>query len=74
MHASVRTVAWLTAYVGACVLGRFTVIQPENIGLVWPAAGVALVWLASSTRRTWVLDIVLLHRKDNAFILDTWTL
>jgi len=61
VHDSVRTVAWLTAYVGACLLGRITVIEPENIGLVWPAAGVAMVWLASaSTRRMWYLDIALL--------------
>jgi PAS domain S-box-containing protein len=61
VHESVRTVAWLTAYVGACLLGRITVIGPESIGLVWPAAGVALVWLASgNTRRTWFLDIALL--------------
>ena len=61
MHESVRTVAWLTAYVGASLLGRITVIEPEMIGLVWPAAGVAMVWLASaSTRRTWYLDISLL--------------
>lgn len=58
-------------YVGACLLGRFTVIQPENIGLVWPAAGVALVWLASSTRRTWVLDIVLLSVSTVVVLLLT---
>ena len=71
MHESVRTVAWLTAYVGACLLGRFTVIQPENIGLVWPAAGVAMVWLASSTRRTWCLDIVLLSVSTFVVLLLT---
>ena len=59
------------AYVGACLLGRFTVIQPENIGLVWPAAGVAMVWLASSTRRTWVLDIVLLSVSTVVVLLLT---
>ena len=71
MHPSVRTVAWLTAYVGACLLGRVTVIQPDNIGLVWPAAGVALVWLASSTRRTWMLDIVLLSVSTVVVLLLT---
>jgi hypothetical protein len=65
-------VAWLTAYVGACLLGRITVIQPENIGLVWPAAGVAMVWLASgNTRRTWYLDIALLSVSTAVVLLLT---
>ncbi len=71
MRLSARTVAWLTAYVGACLLGRVIVIQPENIGLVWPAAGVAMVWLASSTRRTWLLDIVLLSVSTVVVLLLT---
>jgi len=65
-------VAWLTAYVGACLLGRITVIEPENIGLVWPAAGIAMVWLASgNTRRTWYLDITLLSVSTAAVLLLT---
>ena len=64
--------AWLTAYVGACLLGRITVIQPENIGLVWPAAGVAMVWLASgSNRRMWYIDIALLSVSTVGVLLLT---
>jgi len=72
VHPSVRTVAWLTAYVGACLLGRITVIEPEKVGLVWPAAGVAMVWLASSsTRRMWMVDIALLSVSTVAVLLLT---
>ena len=62
----------MTAYVGACLLGRVTVIQPENVGLVWPAAGVAMVWLASgNSRRTWLVDIALLSVSTVAVLLFT---
>ncbi len=55
-----RTSLWLAAYVVACLVGRETILRPGNVGLVWPAAGVALVWLASSTGRTQRLDAILL--------------
>ncbi len=55
-----RTVLWLTLYVAASLLGRAVVVQPENVGVVWPAAGVALAWLASSTRRLLPIDLVLM--------------
>jgi PAS domain S-box-containing protein len=61
----------LTAYVGACLLGRIIILQPDNIGVVWPAAGVALVWLASSTPRTWLPDIALLSVSTVAVIFLT---
>lgn len=71
MPAPARTILWLTAYVAACLLGRFTVIEPDNIGLIWPAAGIAMVWLASSTARTWTTDIVLLSISTVAVLLLT---
>ena len=48
------------AYVVASLVGRSLVVQPENVGLVWPAAGVALVWLAGSDRRSLPVDVVLM--------------
>ena len=49
------------AYLLASFLGRIIVVQPHSVGVVWPASGVALVWLASShSRRQLVVDTVLL--------------
>ena len=37
-------------------LGRRTVIYEQSVSLIWPAAGVAALWLASGSRRTWPGD------------------
>lgn len=44
-------------YAGAVALGRAAVIEGETVSLVWPAAGVAGLWLLSCPRRQapWVL-------------------
>jgi signal transduction histidine kinase len=55
-----QTALWLTAYVLASLVGRIIIVQPHSVGLVWPAAGVAFVWLACTTGRRWFLDIALL--------------
>jgi signal transduction histidine kinase len=56
-----RTALWLTAYLVACLLGRIITVQPHSIVVVWPASGLALVWLASArTRNQLVIDTVLL--------------
>ena len=56
-----RTALWLTAYVFACLLGRIIIVNPHSVVIVWPASGLALVWLASAlTRKQLVIDTVLL--------------
>lgn len=55
----VRSALWLTGYVLACLLGRIIVLD-NTAAVVWPAAGVAVVWLASSSRRLFPLDVALL--------------
>ena len=55
-HALARTVCWATAFVAAGFLGRATILGEGLWGLVWPAAGVAMLWLASGSRRTWWYD------------------
>ncbi len=55
-----RTALWLTAYVGASLLGRALVVHPEQVVVVWPAAGVGLAWLASSNRRLLPIDLTLM--------------
>lgn len=48
-----RLTWWVGLYLVAGVLGRMTIIDSESMSLVWPAAGVAALWLATSERR-WV--------------------
>ncbi len=54
-----QSTIWVLAYVLASMLGRIIVLD-NSINVVSPAAGVALVWLASSTRRMLPLNSVLL--------------
>lgn len=61
MPALARTVLWVAAYVFASLLGRIIVVQPHSVGVVWPASGIALVWLASAHHRQQLItDTVLL--------------
>lgn len=55
-----RLAVWLPAFVAAGVLGRLTIIDGGSLSLVWPAAGVAAIWLASATRRTLPVDAAVL--------------
>ena len=56
-----RTIIWCLLYVFASLLGRIIIVQPNNVGVVWPAAGVALVWVASARDRTQlIIDAVLI--------------
>lgn len=46
-HGSWRTLLGFAAvYAGAALVGRLTVLPGGEISLVWPAAGVAVLWLA----------------------------
>ena len=55
-HAFARTACWATAFVAAGFVGRATILSDGVWGLVWPAAGVAMLWLATGSRRTWWYD------------------
>lgn len=55
-----RLAVWVPVFVTAGVLGRLTIIDGGAMSLVWPAAGVAAIWLASATRRTLPVDVVVL--------------
>ena len=56
-----RTMIWCLLYVFASLLGRIIIVQPNNVESCRPAAGVALVWLASARDRTQlIIDAVLL--------------
>jgi signal transduction histidine kinase len=41
-------------------LGRATIIDRNSVALVWPAGGVAALWLASGNRQTWPGDLAVL--------------
>jgi PAS domain-containing protein len=57
-----RVVVVFTAlYVGACSLGRSTIVEGAEVSLVWPAAGISVLWLVARARRPWPwLDLVAL--------------
>ncbi|MEV6343037.1 ATP-binding protein [Actinoplanes sp. NPDC051851] len=46
----VRTGMFAALYVIATVAGRLTVMDRTNLSLVWPAAGVAVVWFSAQRR------------------------
>lgn len=52
-----RLLVWCPLYVVAGLLGRLTIIDGVSLALVWPAAGIAVLWLASATRRTLPYDL-----------------
>lgn len=58
-----RLLRLLTAtalFMAAGYLGRLTVIDDDALSLVWPAAGVAALWLSSGNRHTWAVDVAAL--------------
>jgi signal transduction histidine kinase len=55
-----RLVTGAVLFVAFGYLGRITVIDHGSISLIWPAAGVAAVWIGSGNRHTWPTDLVAL--------------
>jgi PAS domain-containing protein len=41
---------WAAGYALAVVLGRATVLADSGVGMVWPAAGVSVLWLTARAR------------------------
>lgn len=51
---TVQTLGFGVLYALFAVLGRLTVLPGGSVSLVWPAAGVAVLWLlAEHPRRQW---------------------
>ncbi|HYN98020.1 MAG TPA: ATP-binding protein [Pilimelia sp.] len=48
-----RTLGFTALYLAATVAGRMTVMDGSNLSLVWPAAGVAVVWFCAQRRARW---------------------
>ncbi len=56
------TLSFTVAYVLAAYLGRRTVVHGGGVSLIWPAAGVSVVWLISRARRPWPwLDVLAIY-------------
>jgi signal transduction histidine kinase len=47
-------------FIAAGYLGRATVIGGHGLSLIWPAIGVAGLWIGSGNRRTWPADVLAL--------------
>jgi PAS domain-containing protein len=45
--------AFAALYAGACLFGRSTRVPDADVSLVWPAAGVSVLWLVLRARRPW---------------------
>lgn len=60
LPAVLRSLAFAVLYVLAGLLGRATVVDERTLALVWPAAGVAVLWFLLQGRRTRWLDVGLL--------------
>lgn len=55
-----RLAGWTVAFVAAGYLGRATIIDGGSLSLVWPASGVAALWICTGNRRTWPVDLAVL--------------
>ncbi|CAM3660926.1 ATP-binding protein [Nocardioides zeicaulis] len=65
------------AYAVAAVLGRLTVVHGQTVSLVWPGAGVAVLWLmAESPRRQArvLLALLVIHGSVSAITGAAWQL
>jgi PAS domain-containing protein len=64
--------AFAAAYLVAATLGRLTVLPDSSVSLVWPAAGVGVLWLLARARRPWPwLDVVVLFAATGAVVAAT---
>ena len=56
----------------ACLLGRATRVPEAEVSLVWPAAGVSVLWLVARARRPWPwLDPLVLALSTGAVVALT---
>ncbi len=56
----------------ACLLGRSTRVPEADVSLVWPAAGISVLWLVARARRPWPwLDPLVLALSTGAVVAAT---
>ncbi len=57
---ALRLAVATSVFVAAGYVGRATTIDGKGLSLIWPAIGVAGLWIGSGNRRTWPSDLVAL--------------
>ncbi|GAA3449892.1 ATP-binding protein [Dactylosporangium matsuzakiense] len=45
-----RTTVWAALYLLATIAGRLTIMEGSSLSLVWPAAGISIVWFATQRK------------------------
>ncbi|MET3960698.1 signal transduction histidine kinase [Marmoricola sp. OAE513] len=55
-----RLAFWSISFLVAGYIGRATVIDGRGLSLIWPAIGIAAMWLGTAERRTLPVDLVVL--------------
>lgn len=65
-----RVLIGAPAILAAGYLGRATVID-DGLSLIWPAIGVAAIWLGTGDRSTWLIDLVVLGAAISTVNLTT---
>lgn len=60
VRRALRLALATTFFLAAGYLGRATVLDGKGLSLIWPAIGVAALWLGNGNRRTWPLDVLAL--------------
>lgn len=68
---ALRVLLGTPAFLLAGYLGRATVIDTHGLSLIWPAIGVAALWLGTGDRRTWPTDIAALAAATTIVNLTT---
>jgi signal transduction histidine kinase len=59
-HLVLRALLGAALFVAAGCLGRLTIIDGRALSLIWPAAGIAGLWIGSGSRRTLPVDLAAL--------------
>lgn len=59
-RAGAGLIVWACAYSLTVWLGRMTILDGKALSVVWPAAGVAALWLGTTAARRWPAALVLL--------------
>lgn len=59
-RSSMQLVGWSAMFVGFGFVGRATLVDGHTLSLVWPAAGIAALWVMSGWGRTTLADLTAL--------------
>ncbi|MEO5652623.1 MAG: hypothetical protein ABIN79_00125 [Marmoricola sp.] len=59
-RGSMQLVGWSAMFVGFGFVGRATLVDGHTLSLVWPAAGIAALWVMSGWGRTTLANLTAL--------------